>query len=154
MKLIRNAFACLALSVACLSVSQAAQLPGEGAGFYGEAEYSDGGGATVGPYSTWAECSNALEAALENATNNNEDNPNWSIVSVSGCGFYHHFFAGVTDAEAASNLVTLDIVAKSPWDSMRKVRELFSRVRATRVRHAADEYEAALIAISRSSAHQ
>jgi hypothetical protein len=152
MKLIRNAFACIVLSIACLSIGHAEQAPGEGAGYYGSAEYSNGGSSLVGPFATWIECSSALEAAVENAANNNADNGSWSVISVSGCGFYHHYFANV--AEAAPHLIELDIVANSPWDSVRKVRDLLRRVRETRARHAADEYEAALIAISRSSAYE
>jgi|GEM_PF-1158329 len=154
MKLIRNVFAGLALSIACLSGSHAAQLPGGGAGYYGTAEYSDGGGATVGPYSTWVECANALEAALDNAANNYANYPDWSVVSVSGCGYYHHYFADVTEAEASLQLIQLDIVAHSPWESVRKAHDLLGRVRATRARYAADEYEAAMIAIHRASAFE
>jgi len=152
MKRIHNLFAGLALSFACICTSHAAQQPGAGAGYYGTAEYSDGGGSTVGPYATWIECSDALEAAVENAANNAANFPNWSVVSVSGCGYYHHYIADVAEAEA--QLVQLDIVTHSPWESVRKVHDLLGRVRAARARYAADEYEAALIAISRASAFE
>lgn len=116
-------------------------VPGQGAGYFGSAEYESGFEQVVGPHQTWAECNDALLAAIDNATNNFGE----TLVAVDGCGYSSGISHPIDDD------IHLLVAAESPKESAEIGKLLLAEVARARSRHRVDEYEATLRAIVRAS---
>lgn len=133
MSKLRKAAFGLGLTLAALGSAHAAPLVGSGGGYFGTADYVNGAGSVVGPYSSWIECNNALQAAIDNAVNNF----GYTLVSMNPCSYtppfsgvmYQHFELAISDkyGDSAS-------VAAALLDEVRRIREA----------HRADAYDAAI----------
>ncbi len=82
MKHFITTFAFLALLILGHDIN-AAPASGSGGGYYGTAWYNSGQGTVVGPYATYAECSQALNAAVAYKVTN----LGWVVVSFQACHF-------------------------------------------------------------------
>ena len=83
MKTLHTALVAAGLAIASIGSASAALVAGTGGGYYGSAWYNSNQGSVVGPYSTYYACNQALQAAIDNATNNF----GWSVTSVSPCSY-------------------------------------------------------------------
>lgn len=124
----------LGLLLAAAGSANAAQVVGSGGGYFGTADYSNGGGSVVGPYSSWAECNTALQAAIYN----NVHNFGYTLVSMHPCS-YTPPFAGVMHVD-----YELQVVASSPIESVGVGKVLLGEVQKIRETHHADTYDAAV----------
>lgn len=116
-------------------------VPGQGAGYFGSAEYQSGFEQLVGPYQTWPDCNGALLAAIDNATSNFGE----TLVAVDGCGYSSNINHPI------DNDIHLLVAAESPKVSAEIGKLLLAEVARARSRHRVDEYEAMLRAIVRAS---
>lgn len=137
--------ALLALSV--VGHARAAAVPTGTFVYYGSAEFAgSSAGLTVGPYANAAECQAALNAAIDNAVNNQ----GYQIESVSPCiGHWAFSGGGVPEMEAAP--YTLAVLADSPGESGGIAHVLLDEVAAARKTFGIDQYEATLQAIARAA---
>lgn len=124
----------LGLALAALGSAHAAPVVGSGGGYFGTADYGNGSGSVVGPYSTWAACNNALQAAIDNAVNNF----GYTLVSMHPCsytppfsGVMHQHFELAVDSVKEGDTAT---VAGVLLDEVERIREA----------HRADAYDAAV----------
>ncbi len=124
----------LGLALAALGSAHAAPVVGSGGGYFGTADYGNGSGSVVGPYSTWSECNNALQAAIDNAVNNF----GYTLVSMHPCsytppfsGVMHEYFELSVDGIKEGDTAT---VAAALLDEVERIREA----------HNADAYDAAV----------
>ncbi len=144
MNMIRSLCAALVLTAAVASSSaQAAPVVGSGGGYFGTANYGNGAGSVVGPYATWVECNQALQAAINNAVNNF----GYTLVSMHPCS-YTPPFSGVMH-----EWFELAVVAKTPRESATVGAALLREVQTIREAHRADAYDARigeLVRISRT----
>lgn len=114
--------------------------------YYGSAEFTAGSaGLTVGPFSNAFDCQAALEAAIDNAVNNQ----GYQIASVQPCIGHWAFSGGVPVLDAAP--YTLAVLADSPDESLGVAHLLLDEVAAARKTFQADQYEATLDAIARAA---
>ena len=124
----------LCLTLATAGFAQAAPVVGSGGGYFGTADYSNGAGSVVGPYATWFECNQALQAAINNAVNNF----GYTVTSVHACS-YTPPFSGVMHT-----WFELKVPADTPRESGAVAGALLDEVRRIREAHRADAYEAAI----------
>lgn len=132
MNMIRSLCAALVLTAAAVTSAQAAPVVGSGGGYFGTANYGNGAGSVVGPYGTWQECNQALQAAINNAVNNF----GYTLVSMHPCS-YTPPFSGVMH-----QWFELAVVAKSPRESASVGAALLREVQTIREAHRADLYDA------------
>lgn len=144
-------FHSLSLSIGLLVLSatglaRAAEVPQGLFVYYGTAEFvNTTAGVTVGPYANAADCQDALDAAIDNAVNNQ----GYQIESVQPCMGRWSFSGGAVDREAT--LYTVAVLADSPGESLNAAHALLDEVAATRKAHLIDEYEATLQAIAKAA---
>ena len=129
----------LSLAACACTPALADNVPGTGAGYYGEAEYDSGQGSVVGPYATWNECNQALQNAIDNAVNNF----GWSVVSIDGCGYSSGLLNHGHD-------IHVELAALSPADSGAIAHAVLDEQRRVRTLYRADEYEARLRMIEKA----
>ena len=113
----------------------AALTPGSGAGYFGGAWYDSNQGSVVGPYPTYYACNQALQAAINNATNNF----GWTVTSVSPC-HYNPPFAPVQKHE----YYELAVVSDGPGDSGNVAGALLDEASKLRETYRIDAYDKAL----------
>jgi hypothetical protein len=115
--------------------------------YYGSADFTAGSaGLVVGPYATATECQAALDAAIDNAVNNQ----GYQIESVSPCiGHWAFSGGGVPEMDAAP--YTLAVLADSPGESGGIAHVLLDEVAAARKTFQIDQYEATLQAIAKAA---
>lgn len=124
----------LGLALAAMGSAHAAPVVGSGGGYFGTADYGNGSGSVVGPYATWSECNNALQAAINNAVNNF----GYTLVSMHPCSYtppfsgvmYEHFELAVDSVKEGDTAT----VAAVLLDEVKRIREA----------HSADAYDAAV----------
>jgi len=138
---IRKLFLGLALTFGISIAAHAAPVIGTGGGYYGSAWYTNNSGSVVGPYSTWAQCNAALQAALNNAVNNF----GYTIATVHQCS-YRPPFSGVF--LEASGLVMQSTTSR---ESLTEANALLAEIAKVRARYYADQYEADLRSIIKAS---
>ena len=124
----------LALAFAALGTAHAAPVVGSGGGYFGTANYGNGAGSVVGPYASWAECNNALQAAINNAVNNF----GYTLVSMHPCS-YTPPFSGVMHHQ-----FELAVVGDKDGDTAHVAAVLLDEVKRIRDAHDADGYDAAV----------
>jgi hypothetical protein len=117
--------------------AQADNVPGQGSGYFGSAEYQSGFEQLVGPYDNWTDCNDALTAAIDNATNNFGE----TLIAVDGCGYS----SGI--GHPIDNNIHLLVAAESPKESAEIGKLLLAEVGHARNRYRVDDYEALLRAI-------
>jgi hypothetical protein len=138
---IRNLFLGIALMFGISAAAQAAPTIGSGGGYYGSAEYTNNSGSVVGPYSTYAQCNAALQAAISNAVNNF----GYVVESVNYCSYRPPFtgvFIGYTELAVSST---------TPRESLAEAFALLEEIAQIRIRYNADQYEADLRAVAKAS---
>lgn len=115
--------------------------------YYGGAEFAgSSAGLTVGPYASAFDCQTALNAAIDNAV----ENQGYQIESVSLCiGHWAFSGGGVPEMEAAP--YTLAVLAESPGESGGIAHVLLDEVAAARKTFQIDQYEATLQAIAKAA---
>jgi hypothetical protein len=121
--------------------ARADNVPGQGSGYFGSAEYQSGFEQLVGPYDNWTDCNDALTAAIDNATINFGE----TLVAVDGCGY--SFGIG----HPVDNNIHLLVAAESPKESAEIGKLLLGEVGLARSRYRVDDYEAQLRAIVKAS---
>lgn len=121
----------LGLALASIGSAQAAPVVGSGGGYFGTADYGNGAGSVVGPYTTWAACNAALQAAINNAVNNF----GYTVTAIHPCS-YTPPFSGVMHV-----WFELKVPADTPRESGAVAATLLDEVRRLRETHRADAYE-------------
>src|SRR5688500_15769937 len=124
----------IALAFGLAATVQAAPPIGSGGGYYGSAEYTNDSGSVVGPYSTYAQCNAALQAAITNAVNNF----GYVVESVNYCSYRPPFtgvFVGYSELVVGST---------TPRESLAEAFALLEEIALVRARYDADNYEAEL----------
>lgn len=124
----------LGLALAALGSAHAAPVVGSGGGYFGTADYGNGSGSVVGPYATWSECNNALQAAIDNAV----DNFGYTLVSMHPCS-YTPPFSGVMRQH-----FELAVDSENEGDTADVAAVLLDQVKRIREAHHADAYDAAV----------
>ncbi len=124
----------LGLALASLGSAHAAPVVGSGGGYFGTANYGNGAGSVVGPYSTWAACNSALQAAINNAVNNF----GYTLVSMNPCS-YTPPFSGVMYQH-----FELAVVSDNDGDTADVAAVLLDQVKRIRETYQADAYDAAV----------
>lgn len=138
----------LALAIAAATgTARAEQVPQGVLVYYGSAEFAgSSAGLTVGPYSSASECEAALDAAIDNAVNNQ----GYTIESIDPCmprwGFHD---GGLPELEAAPYSVA--VLAGSPGESLDVARLLLKEVALARRTYRAAEFESTLQAIAKAA---
>ncbi len=127
--------------------ARAEQVPQGVLVYYGSAEFAgSSAGLTVGPYTNATECEAALDAAIDNAVNNQ----GYAIESIDPCmprwGFHD---GGLPELEAAP--FTVAVLADSPGESLDVARLLLKEVALARSAYRAAEFESTLQAIARAA---
>ena len=138
---IRKLFLGLALTFGISVAAHAAPVIGTGGDYYGSAEYTNNSGSVVGPYSTYAACNAALQAAISNAVNNF----GYVVESVNYCSYRPPFtgvFLGYTELAVGST---------TPRESLAEAFALLEEIAKIRIRYNADQYEADLRAVAKAS---
>ncbi|HEY1136482.1 MAG TPA: hypothetical protein VGE64_03235 [Xanthomonadaceae bacterium] len=138
----------LALALACpVGAARAEQVPQGVLVYYGSADFvgmSDPG-VTVGPLSSPGACDDALDAAIENAV----QNQGYVVESVSPCTPRWSFKGRLPAVDAAP--YTFVVLAGSPGESLEVTRVLLKEVRTARDAYRVAEYEAVLTEIQRAA---
>lgn len=132
---IRNT--CLALALLAGAVSTAAEARPQapwGGGYYGSAWYDSGQGSVVAGASTWAECNQLLQSAINQAVNV----WGWTVVTYTPCHYQAPFQYIMADKEG------LEINAGSPGDSAGTVGAITDEIVRVRQQFRADDYENAM----------
>lgn len=146
MKLTHTLSLGLLLALAATGHVHAAAVPTGTFVYYGSAEFAgSSAGLTVGPYASAFDCQTALNAAIDNAVNNQ----GYQIESVSPCIGHWAFSGGVPEMEATP--YTLAVLADSPGESGGIAHVLLDEVAAARKTFGIDQYEATLQAIARAA---
>ncbi|HPF74804.1 MAG: hypothetical protein H7A20_05375 [Rhodanobacteraceae bacterium] len=135
MKKLHTAIAAAGLAIMGMGSAFAALTPGSGAGYFGGAWYDSNQGSVVGPYPTYYACNQALQAAINNATNNF----GWTVTSVSPC-HYNPPFAPVQKHE----YYELAVVSDGPGDSGNVAGALLDEASKLRETYRIDAYDKAL----------
>jgi hypothetical protein len=100
----------------------------------GTADYSNGAGSVVGPYANWAECNEALQAAIDN----NVNNFGYTLVSLHPCSYTPPFSGGI------HVFYEFAVLAHSPRESAETATVLLDEVRKIREVYRSDDYDAAI----------
>jgi hypothetical protein len=139
---IQKLFLGIALVFGFSVAAHAAPPIGTGGGYYGSAWYGPNqGGSVVGPYSTYQDCTDALNAAIANAVNNFH----YTVSTVNPC-FYRPPFTGVF--VEYSGLV---VQSTTPRESQAEAAALLEEITQIRARYNADQYEADLRMVTKAS---
>lgn len=120
------------------TASQAAPVPGTGGGYYGSAWFNSNQGIVVGAYSTWYECNQYLQAAIDYRVSN----WGWTVTELNPCGYRPPFGTGVGVVGPDLGGITID--SDGPGSSYDEVIRILERVELVRFQFRADEFEAAL----------
>lgn len=131
MKILRTAI--LVTSLAAMSIGTALAMPtvGQGGGYYGGAEFVGPTGMTVGPYPTYMQCDNALQAGLYNHTHNHGE----QLESLTPCHYRPPY------SVAHDHYYELQVVARDPGESGRVGTLLLDQVKRLREAYHMDDYE-------------
>ncbi|MCB1560469.1 MAG: hypothetical protein KDI75_05175 [Xanthomonadales bacterium] len=124
MKTLHTALVAAGLAIASIGSASAALVAGTGGGYYGSAWYNSNQGSVVGPYSTYYACNQALQAAIDNATNNF----GWSVTSVSPCSYTPPFAPMQVEYELAvvdDGSGDTGTIAGTLLDEVAKLREAY-----------------------------
>lgn len=146
MKPIHSLSAGLLLALS-LSGQARAEAPYQGVFvYYGSADFTlTGSGLVVGPYPSYSECDAALNAAIDNAVNNQ----GYQIADIQPCSGHWAIHGGVTEMEAAP--YTLEVLAGTSGESGGVAHVLLEEVAAARKTFQIDQYEATLQAIAKAA---
>lgn len=140
--------AALVLALASpVGTARAEQVPQGIVVYYGSADFvgmSDPG-VTVGPFSSPGACDDALDAAIDNAV----QNQGYVVESVSPCTPRWSFKGRLPAVDAAP--YTFAVLAGSPGESLEVTRVLLKEVRAARDAYRVAEYEAVLTEIQHAA---
>ncbi|GAA4794879.1 hypothetical protein [Lysobacter hankyongensis] len=138
----------LALAIAAATgTARAEQVPQGVLVYFGTAEFAgSSAGLTVGPYSNASECEAALDAAIDNAVNNQ----GYTIESIEPCMPHWNLHdGGLPELEAAP--FTVAVLADSPGESLDVARLLMKEVALARRTYRAAEFESTLQAIAKAA---
>lgn len=138
----------LALAIAAAAGNARAEdMPQGVLVYFGTAEFAgSSAGLTVGPYTSASECEAALDAAIDNAVNNQ----GYTIESIEPCmPRWNLHGGGVPELEAAP--YTVAVLADSPGESLDVARLLMKEVALARRTYRAAEFESTLQAIAKAA---
>lgn len=135
------------LLTATTGIARAESVPQGVLVYYGSAEFAgSSAGLTVGPYTNASECETALDAAIDNAVNNQ----GYAIESIDPCMPRWSFHGGdLPELEAAP--FTVAVLADSPGESLEVARLLLQEVSIARRTYRASEFESTLQAIAKAA---
>jgi hypothetical protein len=132
-----NRYRLLVALVMIAASGMAAAVPpsGTGGGYFGTAWFTNGQGIVVGPYSTWWECDQAFQDALDYNVNVR----GWTIETMNPCSYNPPF-----PIAAPNHELSFDIDDSDPDTSLDDAQRIIEKVRRLRETYMIDEYEAEL----------